>query len=102
MIKAKCDNCNEEFFILNNVTLPIKNDIEFIGFNCPECGKKYGHYVNNKIKKLQEQQQKLLKSGKHAKGVVLKNILAKIEAKKKEIADEMNVLRAEIEGDADG
>lgn len=102
MIKAKCDNCSEEFFILKNVTLPIKKDIEFIGFNCPECGKRYGHYVNDKVKKLQEQQRKILKSVKYAKGIVLKNILAKIEAKKKEIAHETKSLRAEVDGDADG
>ena len=59
MIKAKCDNCNEEFYILKVVTLPIKNDIEFVGFNCPECGKRFGHYQNDEIKKLQAQQRSI-------------------------------------------
>ena len=84
------------------VAVPIQNDIEFVGFSCPHCHKAYGHYQNEKITKLQNEQQKLLIRGKRAKGKVLSNIMHAIENKKKEIEAEMDRLKLAWEGGADG
>jgi len=96
------EGCGKEFVLMEIVAVPIQNDIEFVGFSCPHCHKAYGHYQNEKITKLQNEQQKLLIRGKRAKGKVLSNIMHAIENKKKEIEAEMDRLKLAWEGGADG
>lgn len=75
------------------------DDIEAVGFTCPHCGEFYGHYQNGKIRRLQQEQQKLLSRGRRAKGKALKGIMMQIEDKKTEIKNEMERLRTELEGE---
>jgi len=81
-------------------TAHVRDDIEAVGFTCPHCGHFYGHYLNDKIKALQQEQRKLLRRGKQAKGHILKRIMQQIEAKKTEIKAEMDRLRNIVKGDA--
>lgn len=80
----------------------IGDDIEAVGFTCPHCGRFYGHYQNQTVKKLQQEQAALLKKGKRAQGKALRRLLQLIENKKAEISAEMNRLRTIVEGGAHG
>lgn len=101
MKKIFCDaGCAQEFIILKLVTVPVRDDIERVGFDCPHCGHKYtAFYTNKKIKALQEQQKVLLKQSDprgRPQGQV-KGILRRIEATKQQIKAEMDKLRKEVE-----
>lgn len=103
MKRVSCnDGCKKEFILLEMATVPIELDIEFVGFSCPHCKKTYGHYQDNKIKRMQLEQKKLLQRGKRANGKVLQSALLAIDNKKKEIKLEMNRLKADIEGGVNG
>lgn len=98
MQRVVCDDgCKQEFVLIEMGTKKIHDDVEFVGFSCPHCGKLYGHYQNDKIKMMQQEQRKLLKLGKRAKGQALRKVLQRIESKKAEIKAEMDRLRTEVE-----
>lgn len=101
MKKVCCDaGCGEEFFILRFVAVPVRDDIERVGFDCPHCGHKYtAYYTNKKIKALTERQKILLKQSDprgRTQGQV-RGILRRIEATKQQIKAEMDKLRKEVE-----
>jgi len=103
MQRVVCNaGCQNEFVLIEMGTARIRDDIEAVGFTCPHCGRFYGHYQNKKIKRLQEEQQALLRRGKHAQGKALRKLLQLIENKKDEIKAEMDRLRAIVEGGAHG
>lgn len=50
-----CNECKHEFEVSVR-TRYIKDDIEEVFFNCPECNERYtAYYLNDKIKKQQKQ-----------------------------------------------
>lgn len=99
--RVKCNaGCHQEFALIGIGTVQIQEDIEAVGFTCPNCGRFYGHYQNDKIKSLQREQRKLLRSGKSAQGSALRRILQRIESMKSEIKEEMDRLRVIMEGGA--
>jgi hypothetical protein len=103
MQKVVCNaGCQKEFVLIEVGTARIGDDIEAVGFTCPHCGHFYGHYQNEKIRRLQEEQRELLQRGKRAQGKALRRLLQLIENKKAEISAEMNRLRAIVEGGAHG
>lgn len=100
--RVKCDKgCQREFVLIDIGKVHVWDDIEAVGFTCPYCGEFYGYYQNDKVRKLQREQQKLLSRGKRAKGKALKGIMMQIENKKAEIKNEMDRLRlrTELEGE---
>lgn len=98
--RVKCDKgCQQEFVLIEIGKVHVWDDIEAVGFTCPHCGEFYGHYQNDKIRRLQQEQQKLLSRGRRAKGKALKGIMMQIEDRKTEIKNEMERLRTELEGE---
>ncbi len=101
MKKALCDaGCGLEFFILKFEAVPVRDDIERLGFDCPHCGHKYtAYYINKKIKVLQEKQRILLRQSDprgRTQGQI-KGTLRRIEVIKRQIKAEMDRLRKEVE-----
>lgn len=92
------EGCGKEFTIIRMGSVIIRDDIERVGFDCPHCKKSYTvHYLNNHIKKLQEEQRKLLSLTASKSERQLKGILSKIKSKKQEISKAMNELKKEVE-----
>lgn len=106
MQKVVCDAGCQQEFEMEISTERIRDDIEAVGFRCPNCGQFYGYYQNAVIKQLQQEQQKLLKQrqillnkGMNPKCKALQQIEKRIEDKKKEILTEMGRLRGLVGGE---
>lgn len=101
MKKLVCDKgCQGEFILVEFGVGKVKDDIERVGFCCPHCDMQYtAYYTNTKIRKLQKEQQELLKQSDPRKLTErqLKGIMSRINNKKKQIKAEMDRLRVEVE-----
>jgi hypothetical protein len=100
MKKLVCDKgCSGEFILLEPGVLPIWDDIEDIGFNCPHCDHRYTlHYSNDELKKLQAEQQKLLQRSDPRKlsKRQLQGVMSLVESKKRRIAQVLNELKIKV------
>ncbi len=108
-IKMKCDKgCGEEFTITGMETervvskgsRSLDTGIDWVGFHCPLCGQKYtAYYINEKVRQLQAEQRELLRLSDPRKlsEKKLTESIEKIKKKKKEIKQEFDRLREEVE-----
>lgn len=106
MQKVVCDAGCQQEFEMEISTERIRDDIEAVGFRCPNCGQFYGYYQSDTIKQLQQEQRSLLKQrqlllsnkGVSIRSKALRQIEKRIKKNKAEIQAEMARLRTLVEG----